>query len=82
METAQNRQKEKHLKSTKTVEDIRVGNFVLIYNAKSKGRQGGPMEADFTGSYEVIRVTGKKCKLRKDGTELKRTVSMDHLKLQ
>jgi len=46
------------LKKNKNI-SYNVGDEVLLYNMRKRGRKGGKIEPDFSGPYVIRRVSGK-----------------------
>ncbi|KAM8967036.1 uncharacterized protein RCH25_025715 [Pelodytes ibericus] len=84
MEKSQEKQKKAHMKKVlKKYKNISysVGNEVLLYNMRRKGRKGGRMEPDFFGPYTIMEICGKVVKLcTLDGAPLKQKINVDHIK--
>ncbi|KAM8952905.1 uncharacterized protein RCH25_043643 [Pelodytes ibericus] len=84
MEKSQEKQKKAHMKKVlKKYKNISysVGNEVLLYNMRRKGRKGGRMEPDFFGPYTIMEICGKVVKLcNLDGEPLKQKINVDHIK--
>ncbi|KAM8953237.1 uncharacterized protein RCH25_044054 [Pelodytes ibericus] len=84
MEKSQEKQKKANMKKVlKKYKNISysVGNEVLLYNMRRKGRKGGRMEPDFFGPYTIMEICGKVVKLcTLDGAPLKQKINVDHIK--
>ncbi|CAH2329321.1 Hypothetical predicted protein [Pelobates cultripes] len=58
-----------------------VGDEVLLYNMRKRGRKGGRIEPDFSGPYIIKELCGKVVKLENlCGVTLKKKISIDHIK--
>lgn len=58
-----------------------VGQEVLLFNMRKKGRKGGTIEPDFYGPYVIQAISGQLATLsNKGGATLKNKYNMDHLK--
>lgn len=81
---SQQKQKEVYAKRMhKKYKDVvySVGNQVLLYNARKKGRKGGRLEADFSGPYTIESLLGKLVTLRnQQGDILKTKYNVNHIK--
>ncbi|XP_040210348.1 uncharacterized protein LOC120941138 [Rana temporaria] len=81
---SQNRQKEAHAKKTqKKYKNLTytIGQEVMLFNMRKKGRKGGRIEPDFNGPYTIQAISGKLVTLlNTDGVPLKTKHNVDHLK--
>ncbi len=81
---SQTKQQEAYLKRIqKKYKNItfNVGDKVLLFNARKKGRKGGRLQPDFSGPYTICNVTGKAVVLKnQEGHILKTTYNINHLK--
>ncbi|XP_073461170.1 uncharacterized protein [Aquarana catesbeiana] len=81
---SQNRQKEAHDKKIQkkyksTI--YTVGQKVMVFNMRKKGRKGGRIEPDFNSPCTIEAISGKLVTLLNDaGVPLKNKYNVDHLK--
>lgn len=58
-----------------------VGDEVLLFNSRKRGRKGRRLESDFLGPYTIKDIFGKKVTLKNnEGKTLSTTYNLDHLK--
>lgn len=58
-----------------------VGDEVLLFNARKRGRKGGRIEPDFSGPYVIQSICGKLVTLsNSEGATLKNKYNVDHIK--
>ncbi|XP_063313073.1 uncharacterized protein LOC134612609 [Pelobates fuscus] len=84
IEKSQEKQKKTYAKKVfKKNKDVlySVGDEVLLYNMRKRGRKGGRIEPDFSGPYIIKDLCGKVVKLENScGVTLKKKISIDHIK--
>ncbi|CAH2283751.1 gypsy retrotransposon integrase 1, partial [Pelobates cultripes] len=80
IEKSQEKQKTYALKKNKDVVSS-VGDEVLLYNMRKRGRKRGRIEPDFSGPYIIKELCGKVVKLENSGgVTLQKKFSIDHIK--
>ncbi|CAH2329326.1 Hypothetical predicted protein [Pelobates cultripes] len=84
IEKSQEKQKKTYAKKVlKKNKDVMysVGDEVLLYNMRKRGRKGGRIEPDFSGPYILKELCGKVVKLENScGVTIKKKISIDHIK--
>ncbi|CAL9688356.1 unnamed protein product [Knipowitschia caucasica] len=83
---AQAHEKQRLAYAKKTLKKYRavsysIGQEVLLFNMRKKGRKGGRIEPDFSGPYTIEAINGKLATLANlKGVTLNSKYSLDHLK--
>lgn len=58
-----------------------IGDEVLVYDSRKRGRKGGRLESDFNGPHIITGMCGKIVQVANThGLALKQKIYMDHIK--